>query len=371
MCIKEKNPSSSPPTKDGPDKILMEKNENFAAAYNYVLTGGKYQLIKPEDLRELKNEGYLLTSEGVKVNSKDIHKEWILKTDKEGTVAYALHLNGEIQSTNDNFMPVRFFIYAATDYNHQYRNPPLQVGEDGKLKKRKSLKRNKGEKFIPVLPLLINFSLKPWRGYTSFQDCLNLTKEMKRIYGRYLPSFELLVLEPQKNADYSSLPGELACVLKLFAVVQDPYEFAKIWKAEEKLNNITPDAYNVLSARVNKKAMEKKEVINKVDVFGNYEKLLKKHDAELKERDAELKTRDAELNTRNAELNTRNAQIAAKEKEVAAEKEAFENGKIKAAKKFKARKCSFEDFADIFPDFSREKWDAIAICEEEPQYKEN
>ncbi len=115
----------------------------------------------------------------------DLLKDCIFMEDESLGIVFCLRLHMEIQSTLDNFMPVRVLEYQAMDYKEQvdliYKNPGSK----------------KNAKLYPVISLLVNFTLGNWDGPLDFQSCLNIPPSLKDYLSPYIPSFKLLTLAPK------------------------------------------------------------------------------------------------------------------------------------------------------------------------------
>ncbi len=297
--------------KDPADKSMLKKPVNFASLFNLALTGGKEELIKPEDLVECDpNKVVFFDAQGNTPTGErrmDIEKEWLFKAHKEGGLIFAIRLHMEIQSTNDYFMPVRALVYSAAEY-------------DAQLKKGKR-RRAKGDKLIPVLPLLTNLSLKKWKGYKTLQECFRIPLNLKQRISRFIPDFQLLQIEPTEGMDYSHMPPDVRITFGVLSVAHDARKVIGVIQKEKILNGISDEAYNVINARVNISNVPnikegRTRMPKRVDIMDEYEKQLKRELAEVAATKGELRAEKSRLIVEKNELKEKENGLIAEKNEI-------------------------------------------------------
>ncbi|MBN2695902.1 Rpn family recombination-promoting nuclease/putative transposase, partial [bacterium] len=113
---------------------------------------------------ELVNKTY------IKKNKKERENDvlWKLKYDGKDV---QIHIIIEIQSSNDNRMPIRFLDYIASFYENSYQN----------LKK--------DEKIVPIIPVLLYIASEKWNAKVKMQDLIDIPDKTLK---KYIPHFEYI-----------------------------------------------------------------------------------------------------------------------------------------------------------------------------------
>ncbi len=122
--------------------------------------------VKELDFRTLRR----VDRRGVSEYDKDKTTDVLWKIKYKGQFIY-IGILIEVQSTNDNTMPIRFLDYIGLFYENQYQ----------------SLKMN--EKIIPIIPILLYIGSENWNAKIKFHDLVNIPDES---LNKFIPDFEYI-----------------------------------------------------------------------------------------------------------------------------------------------------------------------------------
>ncbi len=88
-----------------------------------------------------------------------------------------LNILTEIQSSNDNTMPIRFLDYIGSFYENEYKK--LKISE----------------KIIPMIPIVFYVGSENWTAVSNFHDLVNIPNDLLK---KYIPDFEYIIINIDK-----------------------------------------------------------------------------------------------------------------------------------------------------------------------------
>ena len=164
--------------KDVTGKVLEDYNDVFADIVNVLLFGGK-ELMKEEELTNMKDKSQYKADNKIHEQERDVSKFW-----SRGEVRIAL-CGLENQTIIDQDMPFRVISYDGAAYR-------AQLSAKGKAR-------------YPVVTLVLYFGLKHWEGKRSLYECLEIPEEMKPYVSDYkINVFEIAYLEEEQVKHFKS-----------------------------------------------------------------------------------------------------------------------------------------------------------------------
>ncbi len=93
----------------------------------------------------------------------------------------------EIQSSNDNTMPIRILDYIGSFYENEYK------------------KLNIGEKIIPMIPIVFYVGSEKWTAVSKFHDLVNIPNNSLK---KFIPEFEYIIINIDKINTETLLEAE-------------------------------------------------------------------------------------------------------------------------------------------------------------------
>ena len=238
--------------KDNATKNFMEKDENFADAFNFLVFDGK-PVIKPENLKPIDSailgfpDGFGKKSSSIK-KYRDVVKYLSVKRDENAS--YIL-LAIENQSKTHYAMPVRNMMYDAIQYEKQIRD----IEESHKTKKSKMTSSEylsgftKNDRLKPVVTLVINFSNEPWDGPVSLSEMI---ESGNKAYLKFIPDYRINLIDPFSIAPndfkkFSSHLKEILLYLKCSRNKEDLKQLLQTEKVYEHTPNEVVGLINILT----------------------------------------------------------------------------------------------------------------------------
>ncbi len=274
--IKEHNPI---------DKFFNDIFSDSDLVKDFLVNLVEKDFIKKLDFSTLKKEDRRVLNKSKKDRTLDFLWNVSYLKNPEMEAYICIHL--EVQSTNDNRMPIRFLNYIASWYDNNYRT------------------LNKGDKIIPIIPILFYVD-KNWNAETSFHDLVDIPdEEMKP----YIPSFEYIkVMLDEIDAKKLEEANSILTQIFMFSKVdsENEEEFERLVKKffdllceerEEKYREYLNYLYEFLSLRLGTGIDEEvaEKIINKVRkgdsmeaslLFNNY--VQKNTEKKIAQRDREI-----------------------------------------------------------------------------------
>ncbi len=225
---------------DALSKKLMNDNEVFADAFNFLLYNGE-QKIKPEDLKPLDTNSISVEINDTKVSSavqknRDVFK--ILSAKKTDKVGFLI-LGVENQAKIHYAMPVRAMLYDSMQYASQV---DLKSKENRKSKKYTSSDEflsgfRKKDRLIPVITLVIYFGSKAWDGPTNIKDMfINVDDTISS----YLPSYKINLIHPDlPDKELKKLRSELGIIMQFIKNSNDKNKLLESLGKDKRLHKVS------------------------------------------------------------------------------------------------------------------------------------
>ena len=257
--------------KDNATKAFMEKNENFADAFNFLIFKGK-PVIKAENLKSI--DTTLLSFPSNKKQKLDSIKKYrdVIKTlsIKQDNHASYILLAIENQSKVHYAMPVRNMLYDGMQYEMQVKYIESQHRE--KLKKYKNYKLTsseflsgftKNDKLKPVITLVINFSDEPWDAPVSL---LEMIEPEDKAYACYMANYRINLIDPfriRRNS-FKKFSSHLKEILLYLKCSRNEKTMKKMLETEESFEHTPNDVVELINILTgsNIKIDEKEEKTN-------------------------------------------------------------------------------------------------------------
>ena len=216
----------------------FDSNIRFADAYNGILFHGQ-SMIKPEELEECDSVFTQLfhNEKGKKVICDKV-KKWKGK--------YLAILPLECQSQTDYRMVLRVMMEEVMAYEKQRKNALTAL----KLSSKKLKKGNeflsgmkKGQKFIPVIPLVLYLGKdSKWDGATTLYELLDIDDELKPFVNNYKLNF----YDYHNETDFSRFKTENKLLFEVLANRNNKQKIEHIFESECNNYNIDSDTAKAL-----------------------------------------------------------------------------------------------------------------------------
>ncbi len=228
--------------KDNATKNFMEKDENFADAFNFLVFDGK-PVIKPENLTSIDSailgfpDGFGRKSSSIK-KYRDVVKYLSVKRDENAS--YIL-LAIENQSKTHYAMPVRNMMYDAIQYEKQIRDlEDIHKKRKSKMSSSEYLSGfTKTDRLKPVVTLVINFSNEPWDGPVSLNEMIESDNEA---YLKFIPDYRINLIDPftMTSDDFKKFSSHLKEILLYLKCSRNKEELKQLLQTE-KVYEHTPN----------------------------------------------------------------------------------------------------------------------------------
>ena len=250
---------------DALSKKLMNDNEVFADAFNFLLYNGE-QKIKPEDLKPLDTNSISVEINDTKVSSavqknRDVFK--ILSAKKTDKVGFLI-LGVENQAKIHYAMPVRAMLYDSMQYASQV---DIKSKENRKSKKYISSDEflsgfRKKDRLIPVITLVIYFGSKAWDGPTNLKE---MFIDCDKLVTRYIQNYKINMIFPQlPDRKLRKLSSELGVVMRFIKNSNNKKKLMENLEKDEKFHNVSNVSATLINEAtgLNLKINPQKERIN-------------------------------------------------------------------------------------------------------------
>ncbi len=246
--------------KDSSTKKLMQNNEIFADAFNFLVYDGK-KVIKPNDLQPLDTTSLVIPFEGKDSKAvqkyRDVLKKLVIKKTPE--VAYVV-LGIENQSDIHLAMPVRNMLYDAIQYANQVEELAKQNKHKSEVEFLSGLKCE--NKLMPVITLTVYFGAKPWSGPKSLKEMLNMPDKS---LAKFIQDYKIYLVSPQlPDKKLDKLSSNLREVMKVIKYSQKKSDLNRLFTTNRRYKSIDTDAAMVIKDMTNLeiKVDNKKEKTN-------------------------------------------------------------------------------------------------------------
>ncbi len=250
---------------DALTKKLMDDNEVFADAFNFLLYNGERK-IKPEDLKPLDTSSISVEINDTKVSSavqknRDVFK--ILSAKKTDKVGFLI-LGVENQAKIHYAMPVRAMLYDSMQYASQV---DIKSKENRKNKKYTSSDEflsgfRKKDKLIPVITLVIYFGNKAWDGPTNLKE---MFIDVDETISSYLPSYKINLIHPNlPDEELEKLRSELGIVMQYIKNSNDKNKLLESLGKNKRLQKVSIISATLIkeTTGLNLKISQEKESID-------------------------------------------------------------------------------------------------------------
>ena len=182
-----------------PDVVLKNywrDNGRFADLFNAVLFGGR-QVIRARELQDLDTDESVVTQHGKHAESIRAGRDNI-KVRKLSAAhgAELVLLGNEGQEHIHYAMPMRIMGYDYGSYKKQYEANAQKYRGQGGLEGDEYLSRMKrGDRFIPVITIVVYYGEKPWDGAVSLHGMLKIPAGLKK----YVNDYRVMLIEARKH----------------------------------------------------------------------------------------------------------------------------------------------------------------------------
>ena len=212
--------------KDHALKIFFKRSENFAAIFNTFRPDIPH--IDEDHLSDYDTASqFSFKDKDGKNISREIVRDIIKKTDGKILTLYGI----ENQSTIDYNMPARVFLYDAATTAQQ------------------AFKKNKKDKILPVISIVLYFGVKPWDGPKSVLEMTDLPKDLWDRYQDY--RIQVVDIRRLSREDLEKLPGDLAYFFEFMQKIAKKEEFEDfIRKTSNRISGLREDTLLALNSFV-------------------------------------------------------------------------------------------------------------------------
>lgn len=199
----------------------LEDAERFADMLNGGLFQGR-RVIEAKQLQEVnKNLSYTQSRTGKKLERDNV------KRMIDGVLYVTLVI--ENQHSIDYHMVMRNMLAESLEYHRQWKQMKKEHVQKGDLQSGHEFisGMKQGEKFAPVITLVVYYGEEPWNGATSLHELLdfgNFNKEIKQ----YVSDYHINVFDYHNCDDFSIFETKLGVV----------FEFLKYSKDKEKIRQL-------------------------------------------------------------------------------------------------------------------------------------
>lgn len=193
-----------------------------------------------------------------------------MKDDRATYLILAIESQSEVHYA----MPIRSMLYDALQYQAQVqeterkhkRNEDYQTGNNSFQKVTSGEYLSgfyKGDKIMPVITLVVNFSTDEWDGPISIYDMLDVASD--NLY-RFIPDYRINLISPYSMTDEEAdkFKTDMREVMLYLKYSKDKEKLAELVESDEKfrcMNRITAETINaVTGSKI--KFDEEKEVVN-------------------------------------------------------------------------------------------------------------
>lgn len=240
--------------KDNATKAFMEKNENFADAFNFLMFNGK-QVIKAENLKSIDTTLLSFPSKNnKKLDSKKKYRD-VLKTlsvKQDDRASYIL-LAIENQSKVHYAMPVRNMLYDAMQYEMQVKE--IEDEHKAKLKKDKNYKLTSAEflsgftkkdKLKPVITLVINFSDEPWDAPVYLSEMI---EPEGKPYAKFMANYRINLIDPFRirPRSFKKFSSHLKEILLYLKCSRNEKNMKKMLETEESFKHAPNEVVGLIN----------------------------------------------------------------------------------------------------------------------------
>ncbi|MBQ3664831.1 MAG: transposase [Lachnospiraceae bacterium] len=245
--------------KDLITKGYLKNNEVFADLFNYYIYEG-VQMIKPDTLHPL-DTAVLANLYGKNKNVfhtqrfRDILKYVSAMMDDKVTY---LILAIETQSEVHYAMPIRNMLYDALQYQAQAEEIARKHknNKDYQKESKDGEKVNvgeflsgfyKGDKVIPVITLVVNFSADQWDAPIRIYDLLNVSND--NLY-KYIPDYKINLISPYNMTDEEAnrFQTDFREVMLYLKYSKDKQKLEELLKRDERFQNMKRSTAEMINA---------------------------------------------------------------------------------------------------------------------------
>ena len=179
-------------------KELYEDNLVFADTMNVLFFDG-VPVIGADDLSPLDaNEEHTILDDGVRTFTSQKYRDVLrMLQTSSGTLQIRIIVGTELQSHVHYAMPIRNLEYDALNLARQLSGRQKYNREHRLLKSKNAFLSgiNKGEKFTPVLTVVVYFGNETWDAPETLHEMLNL-EGIPNTMRRYVPNYQVALLQP-------------------------------------------------------------------------------------------------------------------------------------------------------------------------------
>lgn len=172
--------------KDTYTRPFMANKERFAELINVHIYQGK-DFVKPEMLKRLRG-GYPALSSATGEKVRDI-----LMEQENPRMRYGM----ELETGIDYGMPERIMLYDAGEYEKQIRerNRDKRSRGEGQSYTEKKSRMEKGERFIPVITIVLYLGEGKWQAPQRMKGMLEIDSEMPECAERFIQDYKIQVVD--------------------------------------------------------------------------------------------------------------------------------------------------------------------------------
>lgn len=223
--------------KDNMELEYFSNSSRFADIWNFYMFGGK-SVIKSEDLQDADSVIVYKTAE--KKRQKRIPDK--IKLWKGKCLRILIQ---EYQSSVDYGMVQRNMLTEAVAYNKQRQKMRMVHRKKKDLTKSEfNSGINKNDRFIPVVTLVINLSLKEWDAprclYETFEEPVD------EIIQKYVTNYRLNVFDYHDYDDFDKFETELRKVFKILKCANNREEVDDLLNEDESFKRIDDDTADMI-----------------------------------------------------------------------------------------------------------------------------
>ncbi len=312
----------------------MNDNTRFADIMNFYLYGGK-QVIRPEDLKDMDTRMTVLPFgedfQSVPVQTfRDLLKYACMRTDDRA--AYLI-FGVENESIVSYAMPARAMLYDAEQYvsqirSREKRHRAAKNAGDKSIGSGEFLEGfRKGDRLIPVVTLVINWSGKEWTGFRTLHEMFG---HVDPAILPFIPDYRINLISPFEisDEDLKSFSTSLRQVFSFIKHSGNKDELIRATREDEGFLNMDRESVEIINRVTGTKfrIRKREETINVCKAINDILKekddaleancvIIRERDAAIRELNNTIKEKDVAIKAKDVAIKAKD--VAVKEKDVA------------------------------------------------------
>lgn len=220
-------------------------NRRFADLINARFFFGE-QIVKPEELEKTDKElNYPETKNGKKIGRDNVMK-WL------GDTLLAIFVT-EHQNEVDYHMVQRIMLEESVEYERQWKERRKLHLEKGDLKSGAEFLSGmkKGEKFCPVVTLVVYYGKEPYKGATSLHEMLEWSERTEGLK-EFVTDYHINVFDYHNQDEFNEYHTEIRILFEFMRYASDKEGLKKFLAEQKKANyNVDSETYKMIAEMTN------------------------------------------------------------------------------------------------------------------------